>query len=873
MAGYQHVHYVIERVPNALIPQIWSNVARRNYVVALEARISLLEKILKDAESSDTTGSPNSSASQSDENDTLPQSFRTASNSSPPAPPANPASEPRLTLIEDGGVLEQRINPTVSLDTSQELDLGMTGYKTLLSLEQEHKLLAQFWDWQRMHHPYVVPVPFLSVYAIHSELDHPGEPIPRPPPPPPNSFAAATLNVPRASIVQRAPDLPHFISPLLLYSMFAIAALFSGDPGTGIMFYQHAKETLFREAANPKVATVQAVCLMATWELGHARSPAAWTLLGVALSLCIRLGLNVDATPLLRSGGISQRLYETRNFVFWGAFNTDRFLALCMGMRPLMDRQIISTPDYSSPTAESRQSKIHPRDMMKEICEPWWSPRTSGIGNVLIQAAWDAFRELTQIMDDLFDSVYKAGAPARTPQEILELIDRNHLTVQKLIDDLPTWLRSTGAIRRKDNGIVYLHLFIHVTSILTNRPFLSAHHSPQTPQTPLIRHYRTLAFRIARASALQVSSLIRHIPLSSPCVSIPYIVYSACTILLLAPEDPAAMDGVRTSLACLDGMDETGYWVESARDAARRVRALAHRWGVRLETSRRILGLAGGGSGGKVHRTSLPRESERPASPDPSTGLAGADIAPESGLLKVPRADAWVTGNAYIPRPAQSGFGVPEYEDYSSESLEAMLTETLDAGVNWALEEVQHSQDAGCTIMGLPNHPFHLPIEQTGSGACEPVLSSGQQSDLHTSVQYQPLLQRAQESNSYHYYKQNLHRSLPHVAYANSHADPQHDMHLPHSHWHAVIPPTDLDLLLPPDPSACADLGTCFSYTVEHAQDPAFIDLLADPYMGVSMDWIKDSGSNFPRYAGPWAESLGTSVGEHFGQGDGYEFM
>ncbi|CEL60442.1 Zinc-cluster protein [Rhizoctonia solani AG-1 IB] len=233
--------------------------ARRNYVVALETRISLLEGILKNATVTGNTASSNEEASQSDEDNSPPQSFKTASKYSLLAPPPSAvASKPRVTSTEDTSALQYRTNPTARLDLSEELDLRMAGYKTLVSLECEHKLLAQFWDWQRMHHPYVVHVPFLSAYAIHSELVHPGEPVPPPPPLPPNSSAAATLNVPRASLVQRAPDLPHFISPLLLYSMFAIAALFSGDPETGTIFYQHARDMLFKEATSPKVATVQA---------------------------------------------------------------------------------------------------------------------------------------------------------------------------------------------------------------------------------------------------------------------------------------------------------------------------------------------------------------------------------------------------------------------------------------------------------------------------------------------------------------------------------------------------------------------------------------------------------------------------------------
>ncbi|KAJ1303616.1 hypothetical protein OPQ81_011799 [Rhizoctonia solani] len=656
-------------------------------------------------------------------------------------PPSSPILTPQSlipSLTDDPTTV---IGNTKDAD---EFDLGMDGYEVLISLQVEHKLLAQFWDWQRMHLPYVAPVPFLSAYAIHSELVHPGEPIPSPPPPPPAPFSATALDVPPASTVQPTPDLAQYISPLLLYSVFAIAALFHGDPETAHMFYERARGMVFTEVAHPKVATVQAMCLMSTWELGHARSPASWTLIGVALSLCIRLGMNTDATPLLQTGAISQRLFDTRNFVFWAVFNSDRFHATCMGMRPLIDRRIISTPKHSSPTADTIESR---KPTTSQESTTWWSPSSLGMGDVLIQAAWDAVRELLQMMDDLFDSVYATDAPTRTPQEILQLVAKNHLTVQKFIDNLPTWLRSTGAIRRKESGLVYLHLFIHLTSILTNRPFLSSHH----PHSDTTRAYRTLAFRIARASALQVSSLIRHIPLSSPCVTMPYIVYSACTVLLLAPEDPAAMDAVRTGLACLDEIDQTGYWVDSARDAASRVRG-----------PRRTRG-----------PSPVPGESES----EPST--TRPNTSDGSGAPHIPTAV-----------DAPSGFGVP-------------AVVIFDEDVN-AIDQV--SQVAP---------PFHEGVTRDAQGYLP--------SD-HTRLAYiPPSLGYTPKSTAYHPYKRPK-QSLPHVAYATSHADPQHSMPVPYTHWHT-------------GPSACTDVGTCFTWTVEHGGDPAFVDRVGDPYEGVPVDW------------------------------------
>ncbi|CAE6534500.1 unnamed protein product [Rhizoctonia solani] len=812
---------------------------QKSYVAALETRITLLEQILRSAELDDTSGSCLDTGTPQLGSDPPHQSSDTIIAS----PPTSITVIPPLT-DDVADLLKSTLDPTSRKDTSEELELRMEGYETLLSLELEHKLLAQFWDWQRMHHPYVAPVPFLLSYAIHSELAYPGESIPSPPPPPPKFFAGTALNVPRACYVERTSDLPQFISPLLLYSMFAIAALFHGDSETSEIFYRHARRVLFEEAANPRVATIQALCLMATWELGHSRSPTAWALIGGAASLCIRLGMNVDATPLLKNGAMSQRLFEMRNFVFWSAFSAERFLAMCMGMHPLIDRHIISTPKHPTPTADIlvyKDSTTYPKNTT------WWSSSTLGLGDVLIQVAWDTVRDLVQMMDDLFDSVYTTSAPTRTPQDILELVTRNHLTIQKFTDDLPRWLRSIGAIKRKESGLVYIHLFIHLTSILTNRPFLSAHHA----SSPTTRQYRTLAFRIARASALQVSSLIRYIPLSAPCVTIPYVVYNACTILLLAPEDPAAMDGVMTGLLCLDGMDKAGYWVDSARDAARRVRALAKKWGVGLETSRRVLGLVSG-SASKVQGPSM-GNSDPPstvwARPNMGTGSGTAHISPiTSGTIQpVDLANTNKTDH----------FGVSEHTNPILESHDTTLPANIDALVSWALHEAEPTLDS-TVIPEVQGQPSHLLGQQIRIPTYGPA-------SLPTHFPYSISIQSQLLSQPTGYHP-NSRSPEKHVAYATGHADPQHDMHLPHSHWHNIIPPTDPNLPFPPDPSACADLGSCFSYTVEHGQVPMFLDEVMDPYAGVAMDWVRDVRSNFPRH-GSSASGLSGTVGGCFDDG------
>lgn len=264
---------------------------QKNYVAALEARVALLESVLRDAGASDVVDS--SGLASLEEGDPTPQATRAASPAPPPIAPTQPAPEPApepepAFVPSDDAVqaLTSFTRPSPEEATStgpEEIDLGMSGYVPLVNLEMEHKLLAQFWDWQRMHMPYVAPVPMLAAYALHAQVSHPGEPIPPPPPPPPpNPFSGpSAIEVPKAESVQATPETAQYISPLLLDAMFAIAALFHGNLETSNQFYTRAESRVFPEAANPRLATVQAILLMATAELGHARAPAAWTLDGI----------------------------------------------------------------------------------------------------------------------------------------------------------------------------------------------------------------------------------------------------------------------------------------------------------------------------------------------------------------------------------------------------------------------------------------------------------------------------------------------------------------------------------------------------------------------------------------------------------------
>lgn len=89
-----------------------------------------------------------------------------------------------------------------------------------------------------------------------------------------------------------------------------------------------------------------------------------------------------------------------------------------MGLHPLMDRRIISTPRHSSIVVAHVAPSVKPEPHMpgspgslpekptaSEVGTTWWSPQTLGMGDVITQAAWEAIRDLIQIMDQLFDGM------------------------------------------------------------------------------------------------------------------------------------------------------------------------------------------------------------------------------------------------------------------------------------------------------------------------------------------------------------------------------------------------------------------------------------------------------------------------------------
>ncbi|KAF8608471.1 hypothetical protein BDV93DRAFT_250715 [Ceratobasidium sp. AG-I] len=463
--------------------------------------------------------------------------------------------------------------------------------------------------------------------------------------------------------------------------------------------------------------------------------------------------------------------------------------------------------------------------------------------------------------------------------------------------------------------------------------------SQPTHSSRIIRRYRTLAFRIARASALQITSLIRHIPLSSPCMSTPYFVYTACTILLLVPGDTTAMNNVRAGVTCLESMYETGYWMNCMKDGRDRILALARRWGVDIEQGCMVLGSVAGGLGGGGCGPSGPSTGERDnaesdgarpsdtggdaqtslgsssgtrsilgpgggiggGATQPSTSTAMYDEEAKSGTARSRGHSDWTqqdtdnplarayTGQEYtggiapVPNDAAS---VPQEND-NTLTLDVRYTTTNRGYGAWERNRNSHSHASGLMYAGPADGLANTPQEQvciptrpvqfetqiygarneysshTYSGIVGPELPVRHREGLVPAPQQQTYHQQTQYQH--HHHKHTPSASIPHLNYTLSHAEPQHDSGLPHTHWHQTLPPADLNLPPPPDPAACSDLAMYFAGTIRTAQKPVFVKSMEEPRAGRAADGISDTECNFSAvtldvYTGRGGMSSGTGM-------------
>ncbi|KAG8739806.1 hypothetical protein FRC10_005151 [Ceratobasidium sp. 414] len=438
--------------------------------------------------------------------------------------------------------------PHVHIECDLKRSLDARTSTSIFDDEHELSLLNKFWVWQDIHFTVVDRNLFLKSYN-DGERDS------------------------------------EWVSPMLIDMMLAIGEQFGhqGHEGRRAVYSMRAEATIIHELGRPRIATMQAIQLMAVFQMGAGRVSVAWSLNGLAVALSNRLGLHIDATDLVTRGIMSEPMKRIRDMQFWGVFIHDRLFSILMGVHPLHSRRSLSTRRPPG----GIHADVLPGNITLAGGDPDETLPRGTLNPLDATSIW--VRDLSDIVETMIIDIYAFDSPDRTPLDEYNMIAKNALIIQTYMENLPTCINAENSIRASNLRPISLHIFINLFIILLNRPFLGPHRC-QTIATPgkpasqadqaIERRYRSLAFGYCRTAALRIIVLVEYF-IHSPCFTTAYDIFSACTILLLSPEDPAAMKAVLTGLAYLDRLKRSHYWVEAAEDSRRRIWALARRWDVR----------------------------------------------------------------------------------------------------------------------------------------------------------------------------------------------------------------------------------------------------------------------------------------------------
>ncbi|KAJ4029053.1 hypothetical protein NW756_006197 [Fusarium oxysporum] len=128
-----------------------------------------------------------------------------------------------------------------------------------------------------------------------------------------------------------ARETPYF-SVALLNSICAAGATFEArhcpDLGTfprslSDFFADRAKALLEIELDDPTVATVQAMVILSSHEIGCRRDTRGWLYSGMAVRLAFDLALHIDLSQEVAKGLVPQQEADLRRDVFWSTYNSD----------------------------------------------------------------------------------------------------------------------------------------------------------------------------------------------------------------------------------------------------------------------------------------------------------------------------------------------------------------------------------------------------------------------------------------------------------------------------------------------------------------------------------------------------------------------
>ncbi|CAG8925675.1 unnamed protein product [Penicillium salamii] len=385
-----------------------------------------------------------------------------------------------------------------------------------------------------------------------------------------------------------------FYSEALFYAMCSLGAAFETryhpsfvtfPKSLGEFLGDRAKTLLETELDTPSVATVQALVILSSYEIGVGSDTRGWLYSGMALRLAFDLALHIDLSSHVARGSITDADAKLRRTVFWAAYMVDQLVGFYLG-RPFytnMEDVTVAKPDGSVQHQQPHN----------------WTPYASPIpfaNNSLesgdcVEAVSRQEILLCELMAPCGYFLYgTAGIPRSKLQSLNERI------VTKLLG-WKAQLPSSLQIDLNDHTSQYLphvlllHMQYYQNLIYNHRPWMSKGYlQPQPPKGPGYTHAREMCINSAVSIAKILVLYETRYTLRRINVKAVSITSSAVLLLLFAavsqyqtPEN----DNITAHLStCFRALDEFSLSWQSANRAKDLLVRLQHKWEVRTRASK-----------------------------------------------------------------------------------------------------------------------------------------------------------------------------------------------------------------------------------------------------------------------------------------------
>ncbi|KAL5003089.1 fungal-specific transcription factor domain-containing protein [Aspergillus recurvatus] len=370
-------------------------------------------------------------------------------------------------------------------------------------------------------------------------------------------------------------------------------------------FGDRAKALLEVELDCPCIATVQALVICSSLEVGSGKEARGWLYSGMAIRLAFNLALHLDMSSYVSSGVITAADADLRRTVFWAAYTVDHQLGFHVG-RPF--RTNMEDVTVGKPTANT-----HRREQDR------WMPYTSagsvyaGVGVPdIMEAVCEEQVNLCEIMAPIGDFLYGTSSISKAVLQNLN---------EKIVAKLLTWkvnLPLSLQINLGDQTAPYtpqvllLHMQYYQNIIYAHRPWMSKSYlQPQPPQGPGHGHAREMciqsALAIARILVMYESRYtLRRIHTKAVAITssaVLLLLFAAVTQYCPCDENTGRKQGgIGNGIAghlstCFRALDEFAISWPSAARAKDLLLRLQRRWEIRTRSNKGRYGPEGAFAG------------------------------------------------------------------------------------------------------------------------------------------------------------------------------------------------------------------------------------------------------------------------------------